>query len=145
MAFRAMKAAEYDAIRQHLSNFRGVLVNKISQMAAGSVTAGLIRSLLSNLVSAKSALQSAASVPGIAAYAQAQEGDAEYDVATEFTALISAIDAATTNLLSSIPTGTGGYVLMEQWSASGFVDRTFTTTQTATLRDLLQNIVDAIE
>lgn len=143
MAFRATKAAEYDKIREHLANFKNVLSGKISQMAAGNVTSGMIRSTLSNLIAAKAALQAAAAVSGIAAYAQAQEGDETYDVVAEFNALVSAINTAGATLLTGLPTS-GGYVLMEQWSANGFTEREFTPAQTASLRTDLQAIVDSI-
>lgn len=144
MAFRATKATEYNQIREHLANFKTVLSAKISQMAAGNVTAGMIRSTLSNLVAAKAALQAASAVPGLAAYAQAQEGDETYDVVAEFNTLVSAINTAGATLLTGLPTS-GGYVLMEQWSANGFTEREFTPAQTASLRIGLQAIVDSID
>jgi hypothetical protein len=112
-------------------------------MAGGSVSANAIRQLLEAFVAAKAQMQAAASVGGIAAYARAQEGDDNYDVAAEFTAMMAACTAVIDWIVANIPAN-GGYVQLEQWSASGVTVRVFTTTQTAGLRARLDAFIATV-
>src|SRR5688572_21462884 len=71
--------------------------------------------------------------PGLAAYATAQENDAGYDVAAEFNALISKVDAVVSEIQTVFP-NTNGFLLVAKFHVNGTLDHgTFTAAQLATL------------
>lgn len=145
MAFRAVKADTYNSVRSRATTFKKLATDTKNLMAAGNVSASVIRQLLEACLAAKTEFTAAASVSGIVAYVQAQEGDPTYNVATEFNAMLSAIDGIIDEIVSIVPTGTGGYVLMEKWEASGVSSRQVTPAQTATLRDRLDTFIASVE
>ena len=144
MAFRATKPTAYTTAKSTAAQAKQLAQQSRDAMAAGTVSGNVIRQLLDRLLIAKTTFQSVAAVPGIAAYAQAQEGDGAYDVAAEFTAMTDAIDDVGAWILANVPTS-GGYVQMEQWSASGVSVRQFTTAQTAGLRTQLDALIATID
>lgn len=145
MAFRVSKAAAYARLQDRLRSIKQNLISKRDTMAAGNVSAGQIRAVFSTVRSAKQELNIASSVTGIAAYAQAQEGDSNYDVMQEFTDLDSAVDSVISGILNSVPTDSNGYVLLEQWSTEGFAEREFTPAQTSNLRTLINDVISRID
>ena len=136
MAFRAVKAGTYAEIRSTATQLKKLATDSRTLMA-GTVSANVVRQLLDAFISGKAKLTAASQVSGIAAYAQAQEGDEAYDVAAEFTAMIDACTGVINWIVANIPTA-NTYVQLETWSASGVTVRTFTTGQTAGLRTALQ-------
>lgn len=145
MAFRAVKADTYNAVRSRATLFKRLANDTKTAMAAGNVSASVIRQLLEGCLAAKAEFTAAAGVTGLAAYAQQQEGDEAYDVAAEFTAMQSAITGIINEIVALVPTGTGGYVLMEKWEATGVSSRQVTPAQTATLRDKLDTFIASVE
>lgn len=146
MAFRAVKADTYSAIRSRATQLKKLATDSRVAMA-GTVSANVIRQLLDAFITGKAELTAASNVSGIAAYAKSQEGDAAYDVAAEFTSMLSACDGVINWIAANIPTATnGGFtgVLLEQWSSSGVTVRTFATGQTAGLRTALQSFEDTV-
>lgn len=143
MAIRTNRLRRYYELLTYLENAKSALQNANAQMASGTVGAGLIRALLSNLITLKARSAAAASVAGIADFAKGQEGDPDYEIVEELTAISAAADTCITAILNAVPTNSG-YVLWEQWSASGFSERQYTSAQTSALRNLVQNIIDAI-
>lgn len=143
MAFRAELATAYASVRSRATQAKKLASDSKALMLAGPVSGNVIRQLLDALIAAKAELQTAAGVTGIVAYAKAQEGDPDYDVATQFTALVDACTGVISWIIANIP-ASGGYVQMETWSASGVSVRTFSTAQTAGLRTQLDTIIAAV-
>lgn len=143
MAFRAIKADSYNDIRNSAANLKRLATDSKNLMAAGNVSANVIRQLLDSFIAGKAKLQAASSVPGIADYAQAQEGDGAYDVQAEFTTMVNACTGVIDWIVTNIP-ASGGYVQLEQWSSSGVTVRTFTPAQTANLRTALDTFITTI-
>lgn len=93
------------------------------------------------------ALQTLAAVPGIGAWAQQQEGDSEYEIGPEFTALVTAMNAASTGIEAAFPKDAAGTLLLSKLGAGGAIeDLTFTPQQitAAGIPALLQAVADAI-
>lgn len=143
MAFRAVKADTYAAIRSRATQLKKFATDSKALMLAGPVSASAIRQLLDLFIQGKAELQTASGVSGIVEYAKAQEGDAAYDVAAEFTAMLSACTGVIDWIVANVPTNSG-YVLTEQWSASGVTLRTFSTSQTAGLRTTLDTFIATV-
>ena len=143
MAFRAERASTYTAIRNRATQLKRLAQDSHDLTLDGPVSASAVRQLLDQFILGKAELQAAAQVPGMAEYAQAQEGDPEYDVAAQFTAMINAATAVINWIVNAVPKS-GGYVLHEQWSASGVSVRTFSTNDTAGLRTVLNAFIATV-
>lgn len=155
MAFPSSNGTQGFTVAQALQLAQGVASiiksqasNLSAQCAAGPVQASVILNLLTVLADAKLNLTKCAAVPGLATYAQAQTGDA--NIATEFTAMSSALDAVTQWVIANFPTGsdgTGTYLLVTQFTPDNTgrtQQRTFTTVQTAGLKTVLDALVATI-
>ncbi len=118
-----------------------------AELAAGPVTATLILDrLLAEMRSSRATLVASKTTPGILGYAQAQFSDLSIDLATEFAALIAAVDAVITWIVDNFPKDVDGYLERYKIAPDGEVtDRTFSTAQTAGLRTQLQALFAAIE
>jgi hypothetical protein len=86
-------------------------------------------------------MDATAAIPGIAQYIKDQEGDQNYDIAAEYTAMRSAVVAIRDWIYTSMPkvdqAGTL-YMAVQALAQDGTVsDRTFTPAQTAPLRALI--------
>lgn len=143
MAFRAELATVYASVRSRATQLKKQASEASAAMLAGNVSGNLVRQILDGCVTAKNEFAAAAQVNGLAAYAQNAEGDSEYNVAAEFTAMTGAIDNILTTIIALIPTS-GGYVLMEQWSTSGVTTRVVTPAQSANLRTALDAFVATV-
>lgn len=145
MAFRATRKETYNNTASRAAQLKKLAQDAKQQMLAGPVSANLLKEILLLCIQAKTENQAAAAVGGMASYVQAQEGDPAYDVAAAWSAMNSAIDAVRDRVLTLAPTGTGGFVLVETWSASGISVRTVTTAQTANLRNDLDSLIATID
>lgn len=142
--FRATKPNAYLIARTTAAELKTLCQQTRDAAAAGPISGSVVRQLLDRLIAGKATFASVAAVPGIATYAEAQEGDPTYDVAAEFNAMTAAIDDAITWILAAVPVS-GGFVLMEQWTAGGVSVRTFSTAQTAGLRAELDALIATID
>lgn len=70
---------------------------------AGTMTSSQVLDYATKLAEIKASLQACAAVQGIQAYAQAQINDNTINVATEFNAMIAALDNVTSWLLANFP------------------------------------------
>ena len=88
------------------------------------------------LTGAVNTLNTAKTIPGIAAYAQAQLNDPALDVAAEFTAVVDAIETLRVWIVANFPVGTGGALLYHTLNESTgeLVNMQFTIAQLATFR-----------
>jgi len=147
MAFRASSVVPSEALRitkgaavqlkQNLSSF-------IATLSAQSVGFAELRGIYRTLERADAQFASLSATPGLAAYAQAQEDDATYDVAAEFTAMRSAVQSAIGWIGSNVPT-TATVAPIGEWTDQTVTSNAFTPAQTAGLRAALQVVVDSID
>ncbi len=100
------------------------------------------------LADARLILQKVATTPGIAAYAQQQINDGSINIAAEFTAMVSALDAVVSWIVTNFPKDGSGFLLATQFDGANngrTTDRQFTTVQTAGLRPALDNLLATID
>lgn len=143
MSFRAERASTYASIRSRATQLKRLAQDSHDLTLDGPVSASAVRQLLDLFIQGKAEMEAAAQVPGMAEYAQAQEGDPNYDVATEFGAMISAAGDVIAWIVAAVPKS-DGYVLHEQWSANGVTVRTFATNETAGLRSVLNAFIATV-
>jgi isoaspartyl peptidase/L-asparaginase-like protein (Ntn-hydrolase superfamily) len=117
-------------------------VDRKAQLAASNQTSDYILDIHRRMTNADARLASAAAVSGIGEYAAEQTGVA--NIATEFTALRNAIQAVRDHVESAIPKDGSGYFLVNQFVNHVITPRQFTPANTATLRNLLQTVIDAV-
>lgn len=110
-----------------------------------TIDAPVVINMFARLRAERNALTAAAATPGIGAYAQAQKGDDQLDIATEFNAMVAAIDAAANWISTNAPKDGNGYLLLSQFGINGLTHRQFTAQQLGGLRTLVQAISDTIE
>lgn len=115
--------------------------------AAGNVPAKTILDAVSSFADAKATFNKCAATSGLAAYAQAQVGDAT--IASEFTAMTSAIDAVVSSVMSTFPKdSTNTFLLITSFTPDGTgktQQQTFTAAQLAPLKSLLDALVASID
>jgi hypothetical protein len=87
------------------------------------------------------------STPGLVTFAQEQENDGAYDVSTEVSAMLTAVDNLTAEIASLYPTDGSGYLLERQFSIDGesLEYRAFSAGALASLLPLADAIINAIE
>lgn len=84
-------------------------------------------------------------IPGIGEFAAQQENDETYDVAAEFGGLISALEAAMTEIRTTFPVDGDGHLLEKKWAADGTYEfRAFTGVQLSNLRARLDAVIAAV-
>lgn len=119
---------------------------RAAQFAGNSVRAGLLLEVAEDLRGYRQTLMSAASAPGLAAYAQAEYADENYDIAADFTTMLAAMADVRDWIVANFPKNGGGYLLREQIAASGQVtERTFAAAELSALVTLLQALSATIE
>jgi len=148
MAFRATNIIPFRAYQQvkgAASQLKINCVDFIASTLASGATYSFLRDVYLTLYNANNQFTQLASTPGLAAYAQSQENDVNYDIAAEFTSMQSTLTAAINWLNANVPTNVVAVSPVNWPSSSNMISTTFTSGQTAPLRTLLQAIVDAIE
>jgi len=126
---------------------RGFAVRRAEDFASGAPSTTVLDVFI-RLGEGKAELQAAATVAGLAKYAKDQFGDPDLDVAAEYSALITAIDAARQEIAAALPTANDGgvdYLLVSRLTAGGPVDREFSAGELASARAALQAVAAAIE
>jgi acetyl-CoA carboxylase beta subunit len=120
----------------------------LSASAAGaSTSAAMVLDFATFLADARFELNKASQVAGIGAYAQAQINDATVNVATEFNAMMSAIDAVTASITGAFPKDAQGRLLFLTFTADGSGRNTssaFTAAQMASVKIALDALVATI-
>jgi hypothetical protein len=147
MAFKTAQSAS-EAFEQAKNLARGVKLTAQGSIAqfAGTTNRDQVLALAMNLREWRIALAAASAVPGVSQYAKDQYADQAYNVATEFTAMLNAIDAVISEIVTAFPVdNSGGEVKERVLNADGSITmRTFTAAQLATVRTLLQTLDGAI-
>jgi hypothetical protein len=114
--------------------------------AAGTLGAANLLHLVTFLADVKSENQRLAAVPGLQAYAQSQVNNTGLDLAAEFTAMRTQLDATTAWVVANFPKDANGFLLAQTIGADGRqVDRVFTAAQTAALRTVLDALIATID
>ena len=142
MAFRASNQIQSDALseaKRRANDLKAYLLEVKAASAAGPISGNLAIALMERLVSDKARFTAIAAVPGLAAYAQEQESDGAYNVATEFTAMTNAIDSLGAWLIANV--NTTGWVT---FSAGGVATKTFSSASTAGLRTAIDSLTATI-
>jgi len=111
---------------------------QFAQKLAGSISANDALQFANFLRTIIPQLQQCAAVPGIQAFAQAQYSDSTYDVGTEFTTMMSAIQSVLTWLENNIPSNAVSVTSAKVTYSS------FTPAQTAPLLTLVNDVVATI-
>jgi len=128
--------------RDQSTVIRDIAAGYSAKMKAGPVQASSIFSLLANLADAKRIFASAAALPGMDAYAEAQLGSS---IAASFTAMTSAVNAAGNWIFQNFPKATDGNLkfmtMNTDWSLT---EGSFTTAQLAGLTTLLDALAVTI-
>lgn len=147
MAFRATSVTTqraYQQVKGAAANVRANCSAFISKLAAENASYALLRDVYVLLHNAGAQLSSLASTPGLAEYAAAQEGDPQYDVVAEFTALQAAIANVLTWMQSNVPVNVTAVSPVGWPTSESLIATTFTPEQTAGLRTQLAAVIAAI-
>lgn len=136
-------AEAYPRAKRAMATLREQMLQAIAKY--GSTTPRThVRKTMEQLAGANTLLTAAASIPGIAAYAEAQSG--EPDIAAKWQATQAAIVTAGTFINGAVvKAGDGG---LSEYSINGAglpVEMTYTAGQLATLLPKLQAVVDSID
>jgi hypothetical protein len=145
MTFRASSQTLDDALKAAKRDAWALRV-AVLDYAAAFATGGTATDVLNchrRLVVAISSLTAVAATPGLAQYAQAQEGDATYDVAAEFTAMLGAAVAARDWIEANFPAA-GGYLQANSFVGHAVTPRPFTAGQLAGLVTVLNAVATTI-
>lgn len=116
-----------------------------SDTAVGSVTGTSIIDFAQQLADSRGRLAEAAAVPGIEAYARNQINDPTLDLAAEYTAMVTQINATIAWVRTNFPQDANNYLLYVKLDANGNRQlRTFDSASTAGLRTVLDSLIATI-
>jgi hypothetical protein len=147
MAFKtAQTASEAFSLAKNLAAGVKALAQSHAAAFASTTNRDMVLSMVVLLRQYRVGLAAASAVPGVLQYAKDQYDDQNYNIGTEFTAMLSAIDAVIAEVHSAFPVdNTGGEVKERVLNADGSITlRTFTSAQLANVRTLLQTLDGAI-
>jgi hypothetical protein len=140
MAFRTTKSTAYRSALDTCTQLKKYCQDVRDLMAAGPISGNLAIELHERLIRDRATLNAVSAVTGIAAYAQSQEGDGTYNVATEFAAVVAAIESVRDWLITNV--NTTSWVT---FSTAGVSTKTFSSAATAGARTQLDALVATIE
>ena len=147
MAFKAsnvIPATEYNRAKNLAVQLKRQAETRATSFASGATSAEIL-SAADHLNAFRSQLSVIGSTPGIAVFAQAQENDPTYDVATEFTDLLAAIDAVIAEIVVTLPKDANDWLLIQKINADGSLSpRAFTGAQLSGLIALMNGIANAV-
>lgn len=142
---RGLTASEaFERIRrQRIATFDYV-TRRRAECAAGC-SADLVLSIAQHCKDVLAVFDTAAAVPGLAAYARAQYGDAAYDMVAEYQTLRTALVSLRDGIVTLFPKDANGWLLYQQLGADGgLTTRQFTAAQLTTLLVRLDAVLAAI-
>lgn len=105
----------------------------------GNITGMDAVAMLSNLSRVLGIFSTIAALPGLSDYAKTQFADTNYNVGTEFTAMVNALTAIQTWLKTNVPAN--GVTIVD----GALVGTTYTPAQTAALRALVNSAIATID
>jgi uncharacterized phage infection (PIP) family protein YhgE len=117
-----------------------------AQGAAGNISAAMIVDLQAGLKKRLDRLNVLKGTSGLTAYAQAQFDDGAFDIAAEFTAMLTEVQLVLDQIKADLPTSAGGFIEERKIEADDTITgKTFTPGQTAGLRTRLDALVATID
>ena len=147
MTFRATNqvcADAYASIKRQAVETKSYMTAQATAMQVASVSAYVPLGVIQHLAQVIGLMDGWTATPGIATYAQAQENDPTYDVATEYGTMRTAMASALTQLVTLFPTS-GGFMAYQTLNADGSITpRQFTAAQLATVVTLCNNVAATI-
>lgn len=121
------------------------LLQSYATALAGNVTSDQVFQLVDNIRAVLVNFNRDAAVPNIAAYAQAQFNDSTYNVATEFTNMVNALNAVVSWVVTNFPKDAGGFIQAYTINADGSRSpASFTSAQTGGLLTAVNNAIATI-
>jgi hypothetical protein len=112
---------------------------------SGPVSASAVEGVFIGMGDFRAYASSVVATEGLAEYVQEQYTDQQINIATEYNAMIAAIDSSLSWMVTNIPQS-GGYVQLDQWASNGTITRrTFSTVSLAGLRTIVQSVANTIE
>jgi hypothetical protein len=124
---------------------KGQAQNLVSLASGGTLNGQQIVNVPSWLNLQNTQLTALAATPGLAAYAQAQLGNATFDIAAAFSAMQSAITATVQWIVSNFPKDAGNFLNYATFDGSGNVVFTvFTAGQLAGFISVLNALIATI-
>lgn len=121
MTFRAtniIPEAGFSRAKSLCSRLKRFCDSRSTEFASGA-TSERVLDVLATLQAFGVELDAVKSTPGIAAYAQDQEGDPTYDVAAEFVAVLALLDTVSSAIIAAFPRDANNYLLAETMDANG--------------------------
>lgn len=146
MAFRTATALARGFIeaQSEARNIKAAAARARGLLASASQSADFILGIHRAMVTADTNLATQAAITGMADYAKSQVSDPAYDIVAEFQALRAAVQAVRDSIETTIPKDGSGYFLIHQFAGNQVTPRMFTVAQTASLRNLLQTVENAV-
>lgn len=141
-------SSAWQEARQIAGEIKFITMN-MKAAAQGSAASGpMILDYANNLAGKKDRLAVIATVPGLAAYAQAQVNDATLNIATEFTGMANATVTLTNWMIANFPKDASGYLLAKQFNTDNSgrqIDRMFTAASLAGFVTALNALLATID
>jgi hypothetical protein len=111
----------------------------------GTCTSAQLIDYLQRLVAFKEVFVAIGNVPGIAVYAQEQVNNPSFNIATEFTTMLNAVDGAGGWLIANFPKDGNGFLLAQTLDGAGhLVQRTFTSATLLPFRTTLDTLIATV-
>ncbi len=143
----AFKTNQLAVVYRQITQFANIVKSQAQSLRdasnAGNIHAMQIIDWFVALGGFRTQLNTLSQTPGLAAYAKTECNDANYDVAAEFTAMLSAIDTALGWVTTNFP-ASGGFIQSHSFVSGVYTPRTFTPAQTAGLRTALDALTATI-
>lgn len=145
MAFRTNRLQRvFQQITDEAADIKSRAQSLRNASAAGPVQSSQIIDWFVSLANARTVIAALASTPGLPAYAQNEVDDDTYNVTTEYTAMLAAIDGALAWVTTNFPKDGSGYLLAYQFIGNAYTARTFSTAALATFRTTLDSLIATI-
>lgn len=141
-------AAAWTAARNAATTIKQRSQTLHDQCAAGDISVLSILDYATVLADMKLRLSQISAIPGLSAYAQTQVNDGTLDVAAEYNTMATQLDATVSWIINNFPKDGSGYLLAVQFHADNngrTTPRKLNTTQTASLRTVLQALIATID
>jgi hypothetical protein len=139
-------AATYLSIQSTSLSARSFSSGMAVTLSQSDTSADAVIQIMVHMKTFIEALDAASAVNGIAQYAKDQTFDQNYDVVAEFVVMRAAAQAVMDWVIEGFPTSTGGFIEKDTLEVDGSITvRTFTPTQTSSLRTVLNTLISSIE
>ena len=147
MAFRAtnvVPANAYNLVKRAAVQLKINCQSFVTTLQTSGADYDFLRGIYLTLTRAREQFDTLKTTPGLAAYAQSQEDDPTYDVASEFVSMLAAIDAATAWMDANVPTNVTAKTPPNWDDSESMISDTFSTGATTGLRTQLDAVIAEI-